>query len=53
MKYHPDKNPNAGEKFKEISMAYEAGLEKTRVKKNPAQWVFGFFFGFYKNIFAQ
>jgi DnaJ homolog subfamily A member 1 len=23
MKYHPDKNPNAGEKFKEISMAYE------------------------------
>jgi len=23
MKYHPDKNPGAGEKFKEISMAYE------------------------------
>jgi len=23
MKYHPDKNPDAGEKFKEISMAYE------------------------------
>lgn len=23
LKYHPDKNPNAGEKFKEISMAYE------------------------------
>ena len=25
LKYHPDKNPNAGEKFKEISMAYEVG----------------------------
>jgi DnaJ family protein A protein 1 len=23
LKYHPDKNPDAGEKFKEISMAYE------------------------------
>ncbi len=37
----------------------EAGLEKTRVfLKNPAQWVFCFFwvfwfFGFFLNIFAQ
>ena len=23
MKYHPDKNPNAGDKFKEISNVYE------------------------------
>lgn len=23
LKYHPDKNPNEGEKFKQISMAYE------------------------------
>jgi DnaJ-class molecular chaperone len=33
MKYHPDKNPNAGEKFKEISMAYEvlANPEKRKI----------------------
>lgn len=23
LRYHPDKNPNEGEKFKQISMAYE------------------------------
>ena len=23
LKYHPDKNPGAGERFKEISMAYQ------------------------------
>ena len=23
LKYHPDRNPDAGDKFKEISMAYE------------------------------
>ena len=33
LKYHPDKNPNAGEKFKEISMAYEvlSDAEKRKV----------------------
>ena len=33
LKYHPDKNPNAGEKFKEISMAYEvlSNAEKRRL----------------------
>jgi len=33
LKYHPDKNPNAGEKFKEISMAYEvlSNSEKRRL----------------------
>lgn len=33
MKYHPDKNPSAGEKFKEISMAYEvlSNPEKRKV----------------------
>ena len=32
LKYHPDKNPDAGEKFKEISMAYEvlSNAEKRR-----------------------
>ncbi len=33
LKYHPDKNPQAGEKFKEISMAYEvlSNAEKRRL----------------------
>ena len=33
LKYHPDKNPSAGEKFKEISMAYEvlSNSEKRRL----------------------
>lgn len=33
LKYHPDKNPSAGEQFKEISMAYEilSNPEKRRL----------------------
>ncbi len=32
---------------------YKAGLEKTRVIKKTAQWVFLGFFGFFLHIFAQ
>ena len=32
LKYHPDKNPNAGEKFKEISYAYEVLAGKKTLK---------------------
>ncbi len=37
LKYHPDKNPNAGEKFKEISMAYEVsgGSGPTNILSHP------------------
>ena len=33
LKYHPDKNPNEGERFKQISMAYEvlADQEKRQI----------------------
>lgn len=33
LKYHPDKNPNEGEKFKQISIAYDvlADTEKRKI----------------------
>ena len=31
LRYHPDKNPGAGEKFKEISMAYQVRLPEGKI----------------------
>lgn len=32
LKYHPDKNPNEGEKFKQISVAYEVLIDPEKRK---------------------